>query len=212
LRMKPVRFPKSAISFQPGTGKNDLPGKRYFVLVFFCFLLLMQGCASLLPSSKEVTKSRWNNFDQAKSAYEKIIPNRTTLEDLKELGFNSESTPNITIMNYLDVAKAVQPIRKQDLDTGLAVCLDAKDACRAYEFELKNLSGKRYGNFWLDLLNFRRNTRLTGWKFNSLIVIVNDIVTYKVWSGNPHVEETVEQKNPLGPLQDGTTLRLLIPY
>jgi hypothetical protein len=210
--MKTIRFPKAAMPFQTGKRKNHLTGKKFFVLLLLCFMLFLQGCASLLPSSSEITKSRWNSFEEAKSAYEKIIPNKTTLEDLTELGFNSECTPNITIMNYLDVAKAVQPIRKQDLDAGLAVCLDARDSCRAYEFRLNNLKGKRYGNFWLDLLNFRRKTRLTGWKFNSMIVIVNDIVTYKVWNGNPRVEETVEQKNPLGPFQDGTTLRLFMPY
>ncbi len=210
--MKPDKFPRSAIAFPAGTGKTCLPPRRYFPVILLCFFLILQGCASLLPSSKDVTNSRWNSFDQAKSAYEKIVPNRTTFEDLKDLGFNPDNTPNITIMNYLEVAKAVQPIRKEDLDNGLAVCLDAKDACRAYQFGLKNINGKRYGNFWLDLLNFRRNTRLTGWKFNSLIVIVNDIVTYKVWSGNPQVEETLEQKNPLGPFQDAATVRLLIPY
>ncbi len=189
-----------------------MSGIKFLTPIFFFVLLLLQGCASLLPSSKEVTKSRWNSFDEAKSAYDKIIPNKTTIEDLKNLGFNPETTPNITILNYLEVAKAVQPIRKEDLDPGLAVCLDAKDMCRAYEFELKNVNGKRYGNFWLDLLNFRRNTHLTGWQFNSLIVAVNGTVTYKVWSGNPHKDATAEQKNPLGPLQDGTTLRLFIPY
>ncbi len=210
--MKPGYFHKSAMSVQFLSGKINLSGIEFLTLIIFFVFLLLQGCASLLPSSKEVTKSRWNSFDEAKAAYDKIMPNTTTLEDLKNLGFNPETTPNITILNYLEVAKAVQPIRKEDLEPGLAVCLDAKEKCRAYEFELKNINGKRYGNFWLDLLNFRRNIHLTGWRFNSLIVAVDGTVTYKVWSGNPHTDATVEQKNPLGPLQDGANLRLFIPY
>jgi hypothetical protein len=31
--------------------------------------------------------------------------------------------------------------------------------------------------------------------------MVNDVVVYKLWGGNPLVDENRETKNPLGPLQ-----------
>lgn len=187
-------------------GKNE-PGRRiyFFLLILICCFSL-QGCASLLPSSKETVKSRWSSFDEAKAAYDKIIPGKTTVQELKSFGFFPDGTPNVTIMNYLDVAKAVQPIRKEELDPGLSACLDAKDDCRAYNLELKNVHSKRYGNFWIDLLNFKRKTRDTGWTFRSLIVVVRGVTTYKVWSGDPQIEQFRESKNPLGPLQNGTNL------
>lgn len=211
MPMKPGRFSRSSVSLQFLPEIITLPRNKFLSLIIFSVLLL-QGCASLLPTSKEVTRSQWNSFNDVKTSYDKIIPNTTNLGDLKSLGFNPETAPNMTIMNYLDVAKAVQPIRKSDLDPGLAVCLDAKDKCVAYAFDLRNINGKRYGSFWLDLFNFRRNTRLTGWQFKSLIVLVDGTVTYKVWSGNPNSDATVEQKNPIGPLQDAVNIRMLLPY
>ncbi len=181
----------------------SLQGMRLLTVAVLTSFLFLTGCASLLPSAKETAKSPWKSFDEVKSAYEKIIPDRTTTQELKSLGFDPDVTPNVKILNYLDVAKTVQPIRKEELDAGLAACLDAKDDCRAYEFELKDLRTKRYGNFWLDLLNFRRNTRESGWRFRTFIVIVRGVTVYKVWGGDPQLEEFREKKNPLGPLQDG---------
>lgn len=184
---------------------------RFSALVLIFSFFFLYGCASLLPSSKESVKSPWKSFDEVRSSYDKIIPGKTTCEELKDLGFATEASPNVKNLNYLDVAKAVQPIRKEELDAGLAACLDARDECRAYDLELTNLNRKRNGNFWLDLLNFKRKTRETGWRFRALIVVVRDVTTYKVWSGEPRIDLSRESKNPLGPLQDVGNLFSLQP-
>ena len=57
-------------------------------------------------------------------------------------------------------------------------------------------------HFWLDLLNFRRKTRETGWKFKALFVIVDDVVVDKLWSGDPYIVQERDTRNPLGPFQD----------
>ena len=36
------------------------------------------------------------------------------------------------------------------------------------------------GNFWLDLLNFKRGTMETGWQFKALVVVVYETVVYKL--------------------------------
>lgn len=187
---------------QTGRDKKSMKLTRISALVLVFSFFFLHGCASLLPSSKDSVKSPWTSFDEVRSSYDKIIPGKTTYRELKDLGFATDASPNVKNLNYLDVAKAVQPIRKEELDAGLAACLDARDDCRAYDLELTNLNRKRYGNFWLDLLNFKRKTRETGWRFRALIVVVRDLTTYKVWSGEPRIDQSRESKNPLGPLQD----------
>jgi len=178
------------------------------VIACICFFLI--GCGSLLPSAKVETKTyTWETFDEAKTAFEEIIPEKTTKEDLQEIGYELGSTPNLTILNHLDIIRLfmVNPsIKKEDLAPGIQSCIDAKTNCSAYELNLKNISSNRYGNVLLDLFNFKRKTKETGWKFNALIVMVNGTVVYKHWGGTPIIDEYKEVKNPLGPVQDASGL------
>ena len=174
--------------------------KKIFFLLYIVFVV--SGCTSLLPSAKQTILSPWQSFDEAKTAFDKIIPYKTTGEELKWLGFDPFLTPNIKILTYLDIASTTAFINRQNMDEGLLACVEAKTDCHAYEFESKFIAKKRYGNFWLDFLNFRRQTRETGWKFKALIVTINGTVVYKLWAGNPLIDEKTDTKNPLGPLQD----------
>ena len=53
-------------------------------LFIFLFLLIFTGCSNLLPSSKTTVNSPWQDFNSAKQEYEKIIPEITTVDDLKK--------------------------------------------------------------------------------------------------------------------------------
>jgi hypothetical protein len=75
--------------------------------------------------------------------------------------------------------------------------------------EPSKMDQTRVGNFFLDFLNFKRHTLTTGWKFSALIVVVDDKVVYKQWTGQPKIESTELRSNPLGPLQGmGEALKL----
>jgi hypothetical protein len=63
-----------------------------------------------------VTKSPWNSFKQAMSAYDKIILNQTTIEELQQLGFNPYSTPNVKILSYLDILQKFMPTNSVKLE------------------------------------------------------------------------------------------------
>lgn len=160
----------------------------------------ISGCSALLPSSREKTVSEWHSFDEVKDAYDQIVVGQSAAE-LKNLGFDLEESPNLQILNYLDVAAMIQAIPASKLDPGLQECLNTRDGCRAYVFELKRQKSKRVGNFWADFFNFRRKTESTGWRFKAMLVLINDRVAYKIWSGSPAVETFREDRNPLGPLQ-----------
>jgi hypothetical protein len=174
-------------------------------------IVLLAGCSSLLPSAKETVESPWQSFTEAKTAFEKIVPGKTSVEELKALNFDVVASPNLKILNYLDIAATVQSIRIEELDPGLQACLRARTDCRAYVFEPKRTQTRRIGSFWLDLFNFRRKSHETGWRFKALLVLVNNHVAYKLWGGDPQIDQYRDLRNPLGPFQDAGSLLLRIP-
>jgi hypothetical protein len=182
------------------------------VLPVVCLLLsflLLSGCAAMLPVSKTNVESTWESFDQAKTAFDKILPQQTTRADLAALNFDPFKTPNIEILTYLDIVQHFMPnasIRIEDMDKGVQECIRAGERCQAYEIKLKKIRSERYGSVFLDLFRFKRQTHQTGWHFTALVVMVDEVVVYKLWSGKPQIDEDLYRKNPLGPLQEPADL------
>ena len=82
-----------------------------------------------------------------------------------------------------------------------------KARCTSYRIEPSIQDSRRIGNFWLDLFTFKRHTRITGWEFRGLIILVDDVVVYKdPEGGRPAIHTEEVQKKPLGPLQDAATV------
>ena len=170
--------------------------------VFAC--LCLAGCSSLLPSSDAVLKGQWNSFEDAQKTFDTITPYQTTVEDLKTLGLDPRSTPNITLLNYSDVLQRFLPspsINAEELDTGVSDCLKAKMACRGFEIDQRVVQRNRYGNFWVDWLNFKRKVDVTGWHFRGMLLIKDKLVVYKLVGGQPMIHEVEKSDNPLGPFQ-----------
>ena len=183
---------------------------RPIVCLLASAMVLLTGCSALLPSAKDETVAPWQKFEEAKAAYDQIALGNSRAE-LKKLGFEVDNSPNIQVLSYLDVADKIDTIPMTQLDAGLQECLQRRDGCQAYVIDLRHLRSKRTGGFWADFFNFKRNTDTTGWRFNALLVVIDDRVTYKLWSGTPKVEIYEEKRNPLGPLQsfDSMTMGLL---
>lgn len=171
-------------------------------------LLVTSGCSKLLPTSKTMIDSPWDDYDSAKLAYEQIVPNSTSLDDLKNLHFDPYTVPNIKILSATDIVTLFMSnpsIKITDLDKGIQECIQNRDRCIAYKINPLIKDSERVGNFWADLLTFKRHTITSGWEFYGLIIIVDDVVTYKdPVGGIPLVkmEETVVK--PLGPLQEAS--------
>lgn len=183
--------------------------RLHTIILLVLVLCLASGCSGLLPEAKSTDENRWENFDQIKASFDLITPLETTKTDLQKLGFDPYQTSNIQILNYLAIIQKFMPntnITMADLPPGLRGCVEAKNSCVAYELKTQNLQSKRHGNLFLDLLRFKREATQTGWRFSAFIVLVNDLVVYKLWDGQPRIEGEVYKKNPLGPLQEPADL------
>lgn len=173
-------------------------------LTVIAFLASIAGCASLLPRAKMVTEGPWQNYQEAQQAFEKIVPNQSTVDDLKTLKLDPASNPNITILTYSDVIRRFVPgatVSEDELAPGVKACIMAKAACQGYEVVQKFSKRTRFGNFWADFLNFKRKIDVSGWTFTGVILVKDGVVIYTLAGGQPNIQELEENVNPLGPLQ-----------
>jgi hypothetical protein len=173
-------------------------------LVLAALVILTAGCTSLLPKSK-TESSEFKSFEEARLAIEGLTPMKSTLGNLNSMGIDPVKHPNTTILTHADVVRRFVPgsvLGKNDLDPGVVSCLEARDACRGMDVVATRIEKNRTGNFLADFFNFSRRTDTTGWRFNAVILLVNNVVVYRTWGGQPSVNETEIRTNPLGPLQD----------
>jgi len=158
----------------------------------------------MLPKSQSQSPT-FQSFDEARQAIEGLVPKKSNVETLSEAGLTPAKQPNTLILTQADVVRRTvngSVLSKEDLDPGILTCINARDACRGWEFNVARISKTRTGNFWADFVNFKRRTETTGWRFNALILLVNDVVVYRGWGGQPVINEVEVNTNPLGPLQD----------
>jgi hypothetical protein len=166
-------------------------------------LLLLGGCASLLPQQKTLTQESWATFEDAKKAIDAVVPYETRRRELDAERMDPYRNPAIVILTYSDVAQrfAVGAIKAEELDRGVRECLTAGKSCTGYQIEVRRVERHRVGNFWLDIFNFKREVDVRGWTFRALILFVDDLVVYTLYGGQPRLHEEEISRNPLGPLQ-----------
>lgn len=166
--------------------------------------LLAGGCSSMLPRARSES-TPFNSFDEARNAIDSLIPMKSDVAALAKLGIDPVKQPNTSILTHADIVRRFVPsalLKREDLDSGVLACLEARDACRGWEITAARISKARTGNFLADFTNFSRRSETTGWRFNALVLLVNDVVVYRAWGGQPSVREIEVNTNPLGPLQE----------
>jgi hypothetical protein len=166
--------------------------------------LTLGACSGLLPRAEFATQQTWVDYESAKAAIDAIVPMKSTRAELTASGIDPKTNAAVTILNVSDIMQRFvsgAALSLEDLDPGVRRCLTAGKACSGYSIALRQTSRKRVGNFWLDSLNFYRDTDITGWSFNALILFVEDQVVYTLYGGQPRLHEREVAKNPLGPLQ-----------
>jgi hypothetical protein len=180
-------------------------GRIAIPLLLLSLLMMSTGCQSLFMSNRTVSQSPWTNWDQVNLAFNSIVPNHTTVKDLKTMGFDPSVTPNIAIMPYVDIVPIFMPnpnIHMADLPIGVQVYVEAKTNNCAYRVDLEDVRDRRHGNLALDVFGFKRQTHHFGWRFKGLILIKNSVVVYTLSSGEPKISCEDSLVKPLGPFQN----------
>lgn len=170
----------------------------------FAALPLLAACSAMLPHGRSEAPSGFGSYAEAQAAADRIVPFQTRTSELGSLGFDFQEGRNVTVIPYPEVVARLAPysgVPLDQLDAGIRTCILAKSECRAYMFHFERMERRREGNFWSDFFNLRRTTNLTGWSFDALVVVSNGTVLFRNIGGQPHVERTETQKNPLGPFQ-----------
>ncbi|MEF7612777.1 hypothetical protein V4F39_02565 [Aquincola sp. MAHUQ-54] len=166
--------------------------------------LCLAGCAGLLPRGQAVSASGFDSFEAAALALERVVPYETGIDQLKALGYDLEHSKNVTRIPYPRLTARLSPdpgVPFEALDRGIRDCILAREACVAYEFHFGVVQRRREGGFLLDFLNFRRVTRIAGWRFEGLVAVRDGTVLFRSHAGEPRIDRTERQVNPLGPLQ-----------
>ncbi len=164
----------------------------------------LAGCAAMLPSSRTEVVSVWSSYDDAATCLANIHPYQATRADVHREGLDPRTNPTVTVLHFADVLQKFQAaalLAPQAVDNGIRDCVRAGKRCTGYVISVKKRSAHRAGNFWLDSLGFKRETRTTGWSVEALLVFVDELVVYQLIGGQPTVNEYEVRRNPLGPLQ-----------
>lgn len=180
---------------------NNVSGNKLLFMLFVTTAII-SGCAALLPRTTTISKSPWKSYREVVDAYDKVIPNKSSISEIRKLGFDIYSTPNLKILSYVDIAVATSTLKRDVAGDGIEACLRARGICTGYVFEPQVYNSNRYGNFWLDTFNFKRRTLESGWRFRASFLVVESVVVEKFWYGEPLVNMDKEVVNPLGPLQE----------
>lgn len=174
---------------------------RLFVALLACAL---NACSSLLPSGSTDTPAGFASFEQAQAAAQRIVALQTPTSELSQLGFDPVAAANVTLIPYPDIVGRLAPhpgVPFEKLDAGIRLCIEAQTACRGYVFHFERQDRRREGSFWLDFLNLRRTTYVTGWWFDALIVVTDGKVLFRNFAGQASTHRVEKQVNPLGPFQ-----------
>ena len=176
---------------------------------------VLGGCQFLMPSGKTEVVSGWASFEEAEAVLATVEPYRTTRDEVHAAGLDPTTDSTVSILNFADILQRFSVSALADpngFERGIQDCLRAGQRCAAYAVKAEKVRSKRVGNFWLDLLNFKRETESSGWNFNALVVFVDDLVVYRITGGQPRLHSYEVRRQPLGPLQNiGESLRPTIP-
>ena len=171
------------------------------------------GCTTLLPTSKKEVVSNWTSYDDAVKSLSAIVPYTATRRQVHTEGLDPSVNSAITVLHFGDVLQrfsAAAMIKPEDVDRGIRDCLHAGKQCSGYAISVKKIDSKRVGSFWLDSLNFKRETITTGWGVDALLVFVDDLLVYELIGGRPTIDEYEVVHNPMGPLQSWGTVAIPI--
>ena len=209
--LKPVAAPPRSPSLSGASLTSRRPGRvaatvKALVPVSLA-LGLLAGCSSLLPKSTETsgdTKTAWRSYQEAEASFASITPGKTTVDELRAQHLDPRANANMRVVPRYEVVQRFivnSTITLADLDEGVRQCLEAREACTAWEINQQAMQKKSTGNAALHMLKVQRETQNAGWRFCGLLLMKDGVVIYKLTSGQPGILEVAQDQDILAPLQ-----------
>jgi hypothetical protein len=145
--------------------RGDRVQMKHRLLVTVLICIYLSACTTLLQHSSSRTLGRFTSFESAQDAGKRIVPLETHLLELNDVGFDPEEGSNVTLIPYPDIVARLLPypgLPLSLLDPGVKEFVEAQAACRGFLFHFETQERRRTGSFWLDFLNVRWATEVTG--------------------------------------------------
>jgi len=177
------------------------------LLVLSVSLGALAGCSSLLPKSTETSgdaKTAWHSYQEAEAAFARVVPGKTTVDELRVQHLDPRANANMRVVPRYEIVQLFMvnsSITLDDLDDGVRQCLEAKEACTAWQIDQQAMQKKSTGNAALHMLKVQRETQNAGWRFCGLLLMKDGVVIYKLTSGQPGILEIANNQDMLAPLQ-----------
>ena len=181
-------------------------------IILACFSLMMFGCATisttsngLMPTERKIVGSTWKGYQEALDAFNLIEPNKTTLEDMKKIGFDPIAVPNTVFLDPISIRNIIvgnNASRIEDLPKDLQDYIRDLKECRGFKFRQQEFFTKGTGNLLSRIFKFNKEDIVSGWQFEAWIFMKKGVVVYTLWLGNPNIHEMTNQKNPIGSFSD----------
>ena len=169
-------------------------------------IVALAGCGGLLlPSQSEIGETTFDSYSSVRQAFDKISLRKSSVSDLSMLGFDSQHTPNVAVLSYLEIVERFMPnssMAFDKLDPAVQDCIMARTSCEGFVFNVEHHEFQRSGSLFLDLFGFEHLTTETGWTAQVLVLVQDGHVTNKLLSGQPNVRIVRDDVEPLGPMQN----------
>lgn len=173
-------------------------------------IIILAGCASinakLMPSNREIVRGL-GDYNSIEALYNSIIPGETTISDLKKLGLDPKTTPNVTTFNYLDVKNMflTNPSEKlEDLPLEIQDCVKNKELCSGHAYgPYKDTNTDGQGQIITRVAKCEKIDLITGWELGFFIFRKGDLVIYRLPGKDmPKIHTIKKEKRPLCFLQE----------
>ncbi|MBS0274386.1 MAG: hypothetical protein JSR55_08290 [Proteobacteria bacterium] len=188
-------------------GSANRGGTRRYARIFasLAVALVLVGCGGLglLPYRTDVQNTKFRSYKQVSIAYDHIMPGFTRVSDLNDIGFDTTSSPNVEALSYLGIVERFMPrdsVKFDKLDPSVRSCIDARDHCTALVFRPERLHREHAGNWFLDVLGFKRTAVNYGWSAEVVLLIQDGRVAYKAMSGRPNIQD--DRVSPMVSFED----------
>ncbi|MBF0424762.1 MAG: hypothetical protein HQL66_02960 [Magnetococcales bacterium] len=162
----------------------------------------LSGCSASVPPEGPPTTTQATSSESTKSesvrlreAFDRIIPGRTSTDDLHQLGLDPATSAHIKVLNGTGVARYFNvdrkhPEKQKKLDLGVRYCIHSGKYCRGYVIATDGTDASPEGRAAPDS-GAKSRSPTTDPTRTAAILIKNDLVVYKRWSGESAGEQGV---------------------